>query len=430
MFKRGDGIVDFDKSACIGCKACIAACPYDAIFINPEDHSRREVQLLRPPDRRRSRAGLRRRLPDPGDPGRRPPRPRVRPSTGSSTASPSPSAGPRRRPGQAVLPRVPTRRPSIRWPRARPGGDTFMWSEQGSGEHIVGPGHPGDLQQQRRGRPRLRRRRTARRGTGGSACTPGPRASRRAPTSSPLLLVLAGIVDPSSVLWLWVAPVVAGAFLALTGVLLLLDLEHPLALPLHLHSAAAEELARPRGVRHQRVRRDPGAPLRGRSGRPRRPGPAPRGGRPAPRRADRRLHRVPLRPGEGARPLAEPAPAAAPRRPGRPRRVGDPAPRRHRARAGGGRDAGGLAGRGLGRPPPPRRRRDHPHPPDRPRAAGGARDVRRPVRRLLLDRRRARRRGPGWRRSSARSPRLALPCVGLLAHEHAYVQAGQSVPLA
>ncbi|HSK60181.1 MAG TPA: 4Fe-4S dicluster domain-containing protein [Actinomycetospora sp.] len=39
MFKRADGIVDFDKSVCIGCKACMAACPYDAIFINPEDHS-------------------------------------------------------------------------------------------------------------------------------------------------------------------------------------------------------------------------------------------------------------------------------------------------------------------------------------------------------------------------------------------------------
>lgn len=39
MYKRADGIVDFDKSICIGCKACIAACPYDAIFINPEDHS-------------------------------------------------------------------------------------------------------------------------------------------------------------------------------------------------------------------------------------------------------------------------------------------------------------------------------------------------------------------------------------------------------
>lgn len=39
MYQRSDGIVDFDKNACIGCKACIAACPYDAIFINPNDHS-------------------------------------------------------------------------------------------------------------------------------------------------------------------------------------------------------------------------------------------------------------------------------------------------------------------------------------------------------------------------------------------------------
>ena len=39
MFRRPDGIVDFDRDICIGCKACIAACPYDAIYIDPESHS-------------------------------------------------------------------------------------------------------------------------------------------------------------------------------------------------------------------------------------------------------------------------------------------------------------------------------------------------------------------------------------------------------
>ncbi|MFN3284931.1 MAG: 4Fe-4S dicluster domain-containing protein [bacterium] len=39
MFRRPDGIVDFDREVCIGCKACIAACPYDAIYIDPESHS-------------------------------------------------------------------------------------------------------------------------------------------------------------------------------------------------------------------------------------------------------------------------------------------------------------------------------------------------------------------------------------------------------
>ena len=36
MYQRADGIVDFDPKICIGCKACMQACPYDAIYIDPE----------------------------------------------------------------------------------------------------------------------------------------------------------------------------------------------------------------------------------------------------------------------------------------------------------------------------------------------------------------------------------------------------------
>lgn len=35
MYQREDGIVEFDPEVCIGCKACMQACPYDAIHIDP-----------------------------------------------------------------------------------------------------------------------------------------------------------------------------------------------------------------------------------------------------------------------------------------------------------------------------------------------------------------------------------------------------------
>ncbi|MBN4056166.1 polysulfide reductase NrfD [Rhodothermus sp. AH-315-K08] len=39
MYQRADGIVEFDPDQCIGCKACLQACPYDAIYIDPETGS-------------------------------------------------------------------------------------------------------------------------------------------------------------------------------------------------------------------------------------------------------------------------------------------------------------------------------------------------------------------------------------------------------
>src|SRR2546422_3796628 len=39
LFRRGDGIVDLYGDACIGCRACMVACPYDQLFIDPNTHT-------------------------------------------------------------------------------------------------------------------------------------------------------------------------------------------------------------------------------------------------------------------------------------------------------------------------------------------------------------------------------------------------------
>lgn len=39
LYRRSDGIIDFDNRRCIGCKACMQACPYDALYIDPNSNT-------------------------------------------------------------------------------------------------------------------------------------------------------------------------------------------------------------------------------------------------------------------------------------------------------------------------------------------------------------------------------------------------------
>ncbi|MBI3047960.1 MAG: polysulfide reductase NrfD [Acidobacteria bacterium] len=225
MFQRRDGIVDFAKTICIGCKACIAACPYDAIFINPDDHAAEKCNFCA----HRLDLGL-------------------EPACVVVCPTQAIVVGDRHDPAgraahilhrDAVAVRRPEKetRPQLFYrgahaatldplAAARPAGGLFMWSQQPRGPQAVVSGHPHGP-------------------NSAAAAVLSYDVGHRAPwdwrvslytwTKSiaagvyvvAALLALTGGFGPDNVLWRSVAPAVALVFMGITGLLLVADLEHP-----------------------------------------------------------------------------------------------------------------------------------------------------------------------------------------------------------
>jgi Fe-S-cluster-containing dehydrogenase component/formate-dependent nitrite reductase membrane component NrfD len=228
MHRRPDGIVDFDKSICIGCKACIAACPYDAIFINPNDRSAEKCNFCA----HRLDVGL--------EPACVVVCPTQALLVGDMDDPLSAVASIIHR--DAVTVRRPEKgtRPKLFYKGAdqvtldplaarRPEGGLFMWSEQGDVDHQVPSGHPGPHD-----------------GWNSSAAAVlAYDVPHRAPwdwrvslytfTKSiaagaylmPLLLGVLGLLPWTSGVWGVSAPAAALVALLVTGGVLVWDLEHP-----------------------------------------------------------------------------------------------------------------------------------------------------------------------------------------------------------
>ncbi|HET6892655.1 MAG TPA: 4Fe-4S dicluster domain-containing protein [Pyrinomonadaceae bacterium] len=225
MFKRADGIVDFDKSICIGCKACMAACPYDAIFINPEDHSAEKCNFCA----HRIDQGLEPAcvvvcptqailVGDLNDAG----------SYVAQIINREPVTV--RRPEKETLPKLFYKgaHQATLDPLAarRPEAGLFMWSEQQEDSAHVVSGNPHY-------------------NNSSAAALLSYDVAHSIPWDwrvslytwtkgiasgaylVAVLMVLFGFMRADSQMWLWVAPVLSGIFLAITGGLLIWDLEHP-----------------------------------------------------------------------------------------------------------------------------------------------------------------------------------------------------------
>src|SRR5690606_1977359 len=204
-------------SICIGCKACIAACPYDAIFINPEDHSAEKCNLCA----HRLDLGL-----EPACVVVCPTEAIFVGDLNDVTSRVAQVVGREpvavRRPEKGTRPKLFYRgaHQATLDPLAarRPDGGLYMWSEQPAGGGIVPVGSAALLSDD------VPHRRPWDWRVGLYTWTKSIAAGTYLAS---LLLILFGAAAWDGALWRVATPVLGGAALALTGLILILDLEHP-----------------------------------------------------------------------------------------------------------------------------------------------------------------------------------------------------------
>ncbi|MCI2976502.1 MAG: polysulfide reductase NrfD [Ferrimicrobium sp.] len=228
MYQRDDGIVDFDKSICIGCKACMAACPYDAIFINPEDHSAEKCNFCA----HRLEVGLEPacvvvcpteaimigRLEDDNAAATK-----IIHRQSVSVRAPEKGTRPKlyyKGAHQATLDPIAARRPD---------GDTYMWSEIQRGANLAVSGHPSSFHDSNLSTEAKLAYDVAHSAPWGwkvslYTWTKGIAAGAYL---VPIVLALLGRLPWSSPVVRFVGPITALVFLGITGVLLIVDLKHP-----------------------------------------------------------------------------------------------------------------------------------------------------------------------------------------------------------
>lgn len=244
MHRRDDGIVDFDKRLCIGCKACIAACPYDAIFVNPEDHAAEKCNFCA----QRLDIGLEPAcvvvcpteailVGDLDDPTSKVAQIAHRQAV--SVRRPEKETHPKlfyKGAHQATLDPIAARRPE---------GNTFMWSQILEGHGVVNSGHSGHSRAIRSPQGGGHRNRQGHGGNSSAAALLSYDVAHSIPWGwevslytwtkglasgamlVPLALVLAGQIGWHSVLLRIVGPSLGLGFLVATGAVLIADLDRP-----------------------------------------------------------------------------------------------------------------------------------------------------------------------------------------------------------